>query len=184
MTLPEQKKLQQQATGAVRARGVSLSEPLRAALVLLTLAAPVAVVFGAIDTARAVHVYLVAVTAIVAYAAATATLSGFGRIERRPGRRSRTELEASRPPFFERAQRRLELASTSIAQFEQLRPRLRAIAEQRLARHGLRLQSDAGRGLLGEEAWLLLAQPRQGDKFAPGPQPSELRALIDTMERI
>jgi hypothetical protein len=88
------------------------------------------------------------------------------------------------PAFFKRAQRQVELASTSIAQFEQLRPSLREIAEQRLARRGLRLRNDAARGLLGNEAWLLLDRPRQGDKFAPGPKPSELRALIEALERI
>jgi hypothetical protein len=153
-------------------------------LVLLTLGTAIAVASGVLDSIRGLHLYLVAVVAIVAYAAVTSALSGFGRIERRSRRRSRAEGEASRPPFFERAHRRLELASSSTVQFEHLRPSLRAVADQRLARHAVRLESDAARDLLGEREWSLLVQPRSGDKFAPGPRPGELRALIDALGRV
>jgi hypothetical protein len=153
-------------------------------LVVLTFGALFALVSGVMDAARAVHVYLVAVVAIVAYAAVISALAGFGRIERRSRPRSRMEGETSRPPFFERAHRRLELASSSNVQFEQLRPRLQEIAEQRLAHHGARLGSDESRRLLGEAAWLLLTRPRHGDKFDPGPRAGELRALIDALERV
>jgi hypothetical protein len=49
--------------------------------------------------------------------------------------------EFETPPFFERAMRRVELARYP-ALLEQLRPRLREIAEQRLAAHGLRLRTE------------------------------------------
>lgn len=165
-------------------RGAGSPHQVRAVFVVLTSIALAGVVLGVFPPYGALRVYLVAVVAIVAFAAVTSALSGFGRIERRSRPRSRAVGATARPPFFERAQRRLELASSSNVQFEQLRPRLQEIAEQRLAGHAVRLQSDAARDLLGEQEWSLLVQPRSGDKFAPGPRPAALRALIDALERL
>ena len=149
--------------------------------------------------------YLLAVLTLATYAVVSQTLSRFARVKRAPRRqRLATAAESRLPPFFERAERReahlclplpgggavtLALAPieqaihTSAGQFEQVRQRLREIAEQRLARRGLRLNSDA-RDLVGEKAWLLLAGPPPADRFAPGPPPSDLRHLIEALEQI
>jgi hypothetical protein len=181
----ELRHFEQRFAGGVRERGAGSRRELRGLFVLLTLLVVAGVVAGVLPAGATVRVYLLVVVAAGAVVVVAGTLSRFDRIERVPRRRgSRALVDVPLPPFFERTQRRLELASTSIAQFEQLRPRLREIAEQRLAGHGLRLRSDAAKGVLGEEAWLLLDRPREGDKFAPGPKPSELRALIEALERI
>ena len=78
----------------------------------------------------------------------------------------------------------LELASGSAVRFEQLRGRLREIAERRLAGRGLRFESDGARTLLGDEAWLLLDRPLERDKFAPGPTAAELDGLLAALERV
>jgi hypothetical protein len=169
----------------LRDRSAGTHQQLRGLFVLLTATVLTAVVFDVVPTRGAVRVYLVVVVAAAAAVTVARALSRFGRLERRARRpRSRARSDIPMPLFFGRAERRLELASSSIAQFELLRPRLREVAEQRLALRGTRLESDASRRLLGETAWLLLDRRREGDKFAPGPRPTELRELIDALERI
>jgi hypothetical protein len=68
--------------------------------------------------------------------------------------------------------------------FERLRPRLREIAQQRFAGCGLRLEHAQARRLLGEEPCFLLERPREVDKFPTGPEPGDLRALLEALERI
>ncbi|MGH2490028.1 MAG: hypothetical protein ACRDF9_00845, partial [Candidatus Limnocylindria bacterium] len=75
--------------------------------------------------------------ALAAAAVVSKTLSRFGRLERRAHGRESATVKARIPSFLERAERRLELASTTAGQYEQLRRHLREIAEQRLAGHGL-----------------------------------------------
>jgi hypothetical protein len=184
-SLGEFQQLEHDLASRRRGPGTEWRQHVRGLSVLVTVLVVAGVVVGLVPARGALHVYLLVVVAVGAVVAVTRVLSQFGRLERRPRwRRSGPASDVSVPAFFKRAQRQVELASTSIAQFEQLRPSLREIAEQRLARRGLRLRNDAARGLLGNEAWLLLDRPRQGDKFAPGPKPSELRALIEALERI
>jgi hypothetical protein len=154
-------------------------------LLLLTVAALVAV-FGGLLPARSVaRAYLLAGVALGAAAVVAGTLSRFDRIERtRPPRRSAPPAPTPLPPFVERVERRRELASEFAGEFELLKPRLRQIAEQRLAGRGLRLESARARQLLGEQPWLLLERPLQRDKFAPGPDPTELDGLLHALERI
>jgi hypothetical protein len=151
-------------------------------LILFSAAAAVALIlvgaFSPVDVAR---IYGLALIALAGAVVVTRTLSRFARLERLP-RREVTE-EPETPPFFERAKRRIELAQASGVYFEQLRPRLREIAEQRLASHGLRLRGEEARELLGEEAWLALERRPEGDKFAP-PREGELREVIEALERI
>ena len=76
--------------------------------------------------------------------------------------------EVSGPAFVERAARELELASGSAVRFEQLRGRLREIAERRLAGRGLRFESDGARALLGDEAWLCSSGRSSATSSRPG----------------
>lgn len=151
-------------------------------LVLFSAAAAVAfILVGAFPPVDVARIYMLGLIALAGAVVVTRTLSRFDRLERLSRREVAEEPET--PPFFERAKRRAELAQTSGVYFEQLRPRLREIAEQRLAAHGLRLRGEEARDLLGEEAWLALERRPEGDKFAP-PREGALRDVIEALERI
>lgn len=155
---------------------------------LLTLALVSAIValsmvlLGALPAADVIRIYLLGVVAVAGAILAGRTLSGFGRLGRSPRWWKRSVKKTETPPFFERADRRIELANVSEVYFEQLRPRLREIAEQRLSGRGLRLRSEEARELLGPEAWLALEQ-RAEDKFAR-PEEGRLERVIEALERI
>ena len=147
-----------------------------------TAAGIAAILLGVAPPVDVVRVYLLGLIALAGATIAGGTLARFGRLER--STRLSTDTHAPEaPPFFERATRRIELANTSAVYFEQLRPRLREIAEQRLAVHGLRLESEEARQLFGEEAWLALERRPEGDKFA-APREGELARVIGALERI
>jgi hypothetical protein len=158
-----------------------VSRQVRVLVLFLAAAAVALILVGAFSPVDVVRTYLLGLIALAGAVVATRTLSRFGRIERLP-RREVTE-EPETPPFFERAKRRIELAQSSAVYFEQMRPRLREIAEQRLAAHGLRLRTEEARELLGDEAWLALERRPEGDKFAPPPE-GELDRVVEALERI
>ena len=150
-------------------------------LVLTAGAVALALIFlGVFAPVDVVRVYLLGLVGLAGAVAAARTLSRFGRLERRwrP-----VAKEAVTPAFFERAERRIELANASGIYFEQLRPRLREIAEQRLATHGVRLRSEEARRLLGEEAWVALERPPEGDRFERPPE-GRLARVIAALERV
>jgi hypothetical protein len=150
-------------------------------LVLTAGAVALALIFlGVVPPVDAVRIYLLGLVGIAGAVAAARTLSSFARLERR---RKRATEKVETPAFFDRAQRRIELANASGIYFEQLRPRLREIAEQRLAAHGLRLRSEEARQLLGEEAWNALERPPDGDRFEP-PEEGRLARVIAALERV
>jgi hypothetical protein len=155
---------------------------------LLTLAVVSAIValavvlLGALPAADVIRIYLLGVIAVVGAILAGRTLSGFGRLGRSPRWWKRNVNKTQTPPFFERAERRIELANASEVYFEQLRPRLREITEQRLSERGLRPRSEEARELLGPEAWLALER-RAEDKFAR-PEEGRLERVIEVLERI
>jgi hypothetical protein len=164
------------------ARG-SLLKQLQSSVAIVVVAALVAVLFGLVSPGRAVWICAIVTVAIAAYTAVAESLAAF-----EPPQRSTRRLPMRRrrpvPAFFDRVERRLELASVTAAQYEPLRQRLRAIAEQRLAGHGVRLESDEARRLLGEEAWRLLEDVPHEDRFSPGPRPPELHRLLEALERV
>jgi hypothetical protein len=155
----------------------------RALVVTATIAAIVAILLGVLSPVDVVRFYVLALLALGGAVVASRTLARFGRLERVRRRPTDVADDAETPAFFERAQRRVELAETSAVYFEQLRPRLREIADQRLAARGLRLRSEDAQELLGEDEWLALERPPQGDKFAPPPE-GELARVIGALERI
>jgi hypothetical protein len=160
-----------------------VSAEVRRLVLFSALAAIAFTLLGVFPPADVVRLYLLGLIALAGALAAVKTLARFGRLERLP-RRERSEAEEPETPaFFERALRRVELANASGIYFEQLRPRLREIAEQRLAGRGLRLRSEEARELLGEEAWLALERAPEGDKFAP-PRGGELAGVIEALERV
>ena len=155
---------------------------MRAVVVVGTLAALALILVG-FSPVDVVRIYLLGLVVGVGALVAGQTLSRFDRLEREAARRRRMQTESETPAFFERAIRRVELANGSGVYLEQLRPRLREIAEQRLAARGLRLNSDEARKLLGDEAWVALDRPQQGDRFAPPPE-GRLSRVITALERI
>jgi hypothetical protein len=151
--------------------------------VLLAVGPLAAFLLGVYAPAQVVRVYLLALVAVAGAVFASRVLSRFGRLERYELWRKRVKDEPEMPRFFERAVRRIELANGSGVYFEQLRPRLREIAEQRLSGRGVRLASAEARQLLGEQVWLALERPPPGDKFAP-PEQGQLREVIEALERV
>ena len=173
-----------------RGRGVggpsALPKQVRVIAVVLVVGALLMALLGVVSPGGGVRFALVVLVAYAAVVVVTRVLEPFGRLVRAPRRRRRRGQARAvlGPAFVERATRDLELASGSAVRFEQLRGRLREIAERRLAGRGLRFESDAARALLGEEAWLLLDQPLERDKFAPGPTSAELDRLLEALERV
>jgi hypothetical protein len=106
-------------------------------------------------------------------------------------RRSRSELDQAlaernrrtpRLPDVERTEREVTLATASAYDFHyRLLPHLREIAQCRLERAG----KAPGPETLGRW-WELLRpdRPEPEDRFAPGIKQSELRALVDELERM
>jgi hypothetical protein len=153
----------------------------RALVVASSVGAAALLVFGVLPPVETARAYITALVALVALFVGRRTLAMFDKLERGIQPRAHTEYEA--PAFFERALRRIELAKASGVYFEQLRPRLREIAEQRLAAHGVRLSTDEARELLGAETWEALERRTGGDKFDP-PREGELRRMIEALERL
>jgi hypothetical protein len=80
-------------------------------------------------------------------------------------------------------------ASRALELHYRLRPRLRAIAADRLAaNHGLDLDADPERSrhLLGEDAWDLLSPEREPpeERFGPGPGVEPLARIVGAVEAL
>lgn len=96
--------------------------------------------------------------------------------------------DEARPASLTRLERIVYLAAVNAFDLHMhLRPRLRKIAEYRLAsRRGLRLGSPEAQDLLGEELADLIRpdRPRPDDPFAPGMSLERQRAALERLERI
>ncbi len=139
---------------------------------------------GALAAATALRLASLVGLGLVGFLVATAALAGFDRLQRRGRGASAVERVKVAPVLLERAERRLELAVSFAAQFEQLRRELRVVAEQRLGGRGLRFESEAARELLGGEVWQLLAEPRAADKFSAGVERARLERLLQALEGV
>ena len=184
MSLFHDSQMREQGRGVGGA--TALPKQLRAIAMVVVLGALVMALLGVVSPEGGVRFALIVLVAYAAYVVVTLVLAPFGRLTRAPRRRRRRGQggESAGPAFVERAVRELELASGSAVRFEQLRGRLREIAERRLAGRGLRFESDGARALLGDDAWLLLDRPLERDKFAPGPSPAELDRLLAALEQV
>jgi hypothetical protein len=171
-----------------KARG-GLQERERLTLLLL-LAAPVGVgivvaaAAGAVAVGTALRLLSLIGLGLLGFLVASAGLAGLERLQRRnpgsqPGGRA-----APAPMLLERTERRLELAVSFSADYEQLRRELRAIAEQRLRGRGLRFESETARELLGADAFQLLAEPGRADGFSVGVERARLERLLRTLEGV
>jgi hypothetical protein len=100
------------------------------------------------------------------------------------------DILPERPAELERLEREVYLAlSNGFYLHRRVRPLLREIASHRLlVRHGIDLDArpETAAALVGEPAWSWLrpdrVEPR--DRWAKGPPISELRAVVDALERI
>jgi hypothetical protein len=100
------------------------------------------------------------------------------------------DVPPQRPRELERLEREVYLSlGSSFYLHHRLRPVLREIAAHRLLRrHGIELDRspEAAHRLLGDEAWEWLRpeRPEPRDRWASGPPLSELRGVVDALERI
>ena len=114
-----------------------------------------------------------------------------------PARRSAIEqaLEGEQAPRperlaeLERLEREVVLSRQSAFDaYFRLRPVLREISRQRLARRGVDLDAagPAAERLLGPEAWAIVRPdlPRPRDHFAPGVRLEEMRRAIESLEAL
>ena len=97
--------------------------------------------------------------------------------------------ELPRIPELDRIQRELSMGATREYDLHyRLRPVVREIAVDRLARRGLSLDSGstAVRELLGPDLWKLVRPDRKPphDRQAAGPGMSELRQTVEILERL
>ncbi len=182
MSLYSDSRMREQGRGAVGP--TALPKQLRAIAVVVVAGGLLMALLGVVSPEGGVRFALVVLVAYAAIVVVRRVLEPFGRLARAPRRRRAQAGEVAGPAFVERAARELELASGSAVRFEQLRGRLREIAERRLVGRGLRFESDGARALLGDEAWQLLERPLERDKFAPGPSAAELDRLLAALERV
>ena len=163
---------------------------------LLGLAALTTIVLGVLLVLRpfsrelALHLYLLALGAIVMLGAVAATRAAVPERRRSAfdaALRHRPPADA-RPPQLERLERAVTLGVAGAFDFHaRLRAVLRDVAVTRLAvERGIDLDSPAGRAALGDEAWELLRPDREppDDRFAAGISPARLRALLDRLESL
>lgn len=100
------------------------------------------------------------------------------------------DVPPERPRELERLEREVYLSlGSSFYLHHRLRPVLREIASHRMLRnHGVELDArpEAARRLLGDQAWEWLRddRPEPRDRWAQGPPLSELRGVVDALERI
>ena len=157
--------------------------------VSLGLAAAVAVRPG--DAALAVDVFLLFLggLAVIVLARATAGAAppqGRSALDHAPRTRP---ARPQRLRELARLEREVDLATQSAFDvYYRLRPTLREIAAQRLARHGVDLDAPGGRAeqLLGAEAWAVVRPDlsRPAHHLGPGIPLSRARAVVEALERL
>ena len=95
-----------------------------------------------------------------------------------------------RPAELKRLEREVYLSlGSGFYLHNRLRPMLREVASNRLLlRHGIDIdrRPEAAEAILGQPAWSWLRPDREEprDRWAQGPPVSELRAIVDALERI
>ena len=97
--------------------------------------------------------------------------------------------EPARIPELERLEREVALATSRDFDLHfRLRPVLREIAESRLERRGVQLDSESPRvrELLGDELWALTAADREPPAYrqAPGLPLADLERTVERLERL
>jgi hypothetical protein len=158
--------------------------------VLGGLVTAVAVVFGGAPRARSLDAFFLflGALAMVWLVHRTRRASGADR----PSTYDRSLVPpaaraATRPASLTQLERVVYLASISAFDVHmRLRPRLRLVAEHRLARRGVPVDSPEADDLLGDDLADLVrpGRPRPEDPFAPGMPLERQRAALERLERI
>jgi hypothetical protein len=163
------------------------------AVVLVTIALVVVVVFRPVTAELAVDAYVLVVGGILLLSlvqAATAASPGPRRASAFEQALRAPEESVERPAEVARVEREVFLGVASAFYLHyRLRPLLRELAEQRL---GERYSADLDdprpeiRALLPDEAWPLVhsERPPPRDRHAPGIPLARLSAIVDALERI
>jgi predicted signal transduction protein with EAL and GGDEF domain len=132
----------------------------------------------------AIHVYVLVIGALLMLALVTSTKEALPLRARSDLERALAERRVAerRLPELERSEREVTLATASAYDLHyRLLPHLRAVAEARLERRGLRLSPEhVGRW------WDLLRPDREPpeEHFGGGIAECDLRALVDDLERM
>jgi hypothetical protein len=157
------------------------------ALPTLLLAGVVAFAPGRVELA--VRIYALLLAAVVLGLALIVLRLRYPRSQ--PRRKPRTrELAPSSPAELARIEQAVVLGvDASFDLHHRLRPQLRTIATELLAvRRGLALDAepDRSRRVLGEQAWELVRpdRPAPDDRQARGIAISELRSVVESLERL
>ncbi len=166
-----------------RLLGLFATATLGLAITLGVRPASVATILGA-------YVLALAAIALSAFTRAARGVSEWQEASRFE-RALRGNVEAPvRPPELVRTEREVTLGVANAGHLHaRLLPILREAAAARLAAHDnveLERRPAAARALLGDEAWELLRPdlPPPDDRSAPGLPLRQIRALVDTLERL
>jgi hypothetical protein len=157
--------------------------------VLATVALVVALVMRPGDTGRAVEAYVLLLGCLGVALLAQATTRSFpapapSRLAAALARQQRKETSV---PELERIERELEMAiESAYDSYYRLRPILRDIAADRLARSAVRLDEAGGRAeeLLGPDAWSIVRPDLQppSNHHAPGLRLPAIERALDALE--
>jgi hypothetical protein len=142
-------------------------------------------------TVAVVSVSTAAFGAVALAAAFALTAGGLARLRRALPPDADARASASPPAGdpLARVERIIAAAGGTAAEFHlRLRPLLREIAATRLARRGVRLDTDTdrARALLGDPAWDVLRhdRPPPDPASARGPSAAQIDELIAALERV
>lgn len=161
---------------------------------MVTALAGGAVLIGARWFDLTLHVYLLVIAAIALTALVEMATEVHPQVEV-GGLRIRFPLPLRRRPLkprlrpLEALEHAVDFAPlTAFDVHYRLRPHLVRVAEQRLARRGLDpvRQPEAARAALGEPAWELIRpdRPRPRDRNQPGVSMAQIRATVESLERL
>jgi len=143
-----------------------------------------------LSTSRALAIWVVLVAAIALVLLVRHSRGGGPQRARFEAALRGRAPAAAQPVELLRMERELVLGSAdAIYAHRRFLPLLRAAAGARLAsRHGIELdrKPEAGRALLGEEAWELLRpdRPEPADRHGPGVPRARVAALIERIESL
>ena len=158
----------------------------------MTVALAIALFVRPSDRSLAADVYVLVLGALALGLLVETTRAAFPAERRSRYGRLRRAGDYAPPPLSELLQTERSVALATGTAFDvhyRLRPLLREVAEHRLAtRLGIDLDSApvAARDALGEQLWELVRadRPRPKHHFTAGVPLAEVRAFLDTLERI
>ena len=159
-------------------------------VVALTLPLLLVLLFRVPQAGIAVRLWLIAMGGVGLVILAELALSGrrvhdVEALSLRWGWWHRSQSASVRP--LEELERAVDFSlATAFDVHYRLRPRLRRIAEHRLAKHGARLEGERAEALLGADAWDLVRpdRPEPADRAAPGLDLARLRRVVEALDAL